>query len=129
MTTRSTSACVASAFRSGDSAAKRATAALERITISGEPESDADTASASANERKSISGSGRSRRNGSTASRVSGRARAAAAVPLPTRTASSSPDISAAEAGRSAGRLASARRSTRSKAAIAASPVSAGGCS
>ena len=82
MRTRSTSAWVARAFRSGASAAKRAAAALDRITTEGSPASDADTASARAKARKSISGSGRSRRKGRTTSRVSGaRHGAAAGVP------------------------------------------------
>ena len=80
--------------------------------------------------RKSISGSGRSRRNGSTTSRVSGRATdgtpAVGRQASPSRARGPAPR---AEAGRSAGRLARARRSTRSSATTAESPVSAGGCS
>jgi hypothetical protein len=93
------------------------------------PDSDVAIASGRLKARKSVSGSGRRTRNGSTTSRV----KACAIVgdePLSTpRMARSSSAIASADAGRSIGRLAMARRITRSTAVTAGDPVSAGGCS
>ena len=129
MTTRSTSASAASALRSGASPAKRAAVALERTTSERMPDSEVAIASGRLKARKSVSGSGRSTRKGRTTMRVSARASAGVSSPRTPRTARSSSAIASAEAGRSAGRLASARRITRSTAATAGDPVSAGGCS
>ena len=132
MSAWSTSACGGERLQVGRSrSAKRATAALERITTDGSPASEADTASASAKERKSISGSGRSSRNGSTASRVSGRA---TARPAPqrrrARPRSSSSSIAAADARAARSGASRARAGSGDRApTTAASPASAGGSS
>ena len=70
ITTRSTSASEASAFRSGASTRKRPATALERTTSDSMPDSVVVIASARLNARKSVSASGRRIRNGSTTSRV-----------------------------------------------------------
>ena len=129
MTTRSTSASAASALRSGASPENRAAVALERTINEPVPESDVAIASGRLKARKSVSGSGRSTRNGSTTMRVS--ACASARVPSLSvlRTPRSSSAIASADAGRSAGRLARARRMTRSTAATEGEPERAGGCS
>jgi hypothetical protein len=129
ITTRSTSAAEARASRSGASPAKRAAVALERTTSEPIRESDVAMASARLKARKSVSGSGRRMRKGSTTSRVRVRARTGVSSPLIPATARSSSAIASADAGRSAGFLARARRITRSAAATAGEPVSAGGCS
>jgi hypothetical protein len=129
ITTRSTSASAASDLRSGASPAKRAARALERTTIEPMRESDVAIASGRLKARKSVSGSGRRMRNGSTTRRVSGRASAVALSPSSPFTARSSSAIVSADASRSAGRFAKARRITRSTAATAGEPLSAGGCS
>ncbi len=129
MTTRSTSASAASALRSGVSAPKRAATTLERTISEALPDSDVAMASGRLNARKSVSGSGRRTRNGRTTRRVSGWARLGVAPVSTPRMARSSSAIASADAGRSAGLLAMARRITRSTAATAGEPVSAGGCS
>ena len=129
MTTRSTSASAASALRSGVSAGKRAAVVLERTISEPMPDNDVAMASGRLNARKSVSGSGRRTRNGSTTRRVSGRARTWELPSSTPRMARSASAIASADAGRSSGRLASARRITRSTAVTAGVPVSAGGCS
>ena len=74
VTTTSTPASAAMAFRSGASAANRWPAAVERTTSASSPDSEPVIASGTLKARKSISGSGRSTRNGSTISRVIARA-------------------------------------------------------
>ncbi len=129
MTTRSTSASVARALRSGVSPANRAAVALERTISEPIPDNDVEMASGRLKARKSVSGSGRSTRNGSTTSRVSACATAAVLSLSTPRAARSSSVMTSADGGRSAGRLANALRMTRSTAATAGEPVSAGGCS
>ena len=103
--------------------------ALERTISEPMPDSDVAIASGRLKARKSVSGSGRRTRNGSTTSRVSalGQRRRVVAVD-----AANGAQLLGHRVGRgrpSAGRLASARRITRSTAATAGEPVSAGGCS
>jgi hypothetical protein len=126
ITTRSTSASAASAFRSG-SPPKRTAVALDRTTSDPVPESEVAIASGRLKARKSVSGSGRRMRNGSTTSRTRARASPRESSPdAPPREARSFA-IASADAGRSSGRLASAFRITRSAATTAGEPVRAGG--
>ena len=108
---------------------QRAPAALDRTIRELSPVSEVAIASGRLNARKSDSGSGRSARNGSTTRRVSGCASAVVLSLCTPSTSSSSLAIASADGGRCGGRLASARRSTRSMATTAGEPVSAGGCS
>ncbi len=109
--------------------AKRAATALDRTISALLPESDVAMASGRLKARKSVSASGRSTRNGRTTSRVSVWAIAWVDPLSMPRMARSSSAIASAETGRSPGRLAIARRMTRSTAATAGEPVRAGGCS
>ncbi len=129
ITTRSTSAVAASALRSGAAASKRPATTLDRTVRNGLADNDVAIASGRLNARKSVSGSARSTRNGRTTRRVSGCARAGVAPPSNPSTSLRSSAIAAADAGRSSGRFDSARRMTRSIAATAGDPPSAGGCS
>ena len=105
ITTRSTSASEASAFRSGASTRKRPATALERTTSDSMPERVVVIASARLNARKSVSASGRRIRNGSTTSRVIVCARAVVDSVSRAAAARSSSAIASADSNRSAGPL------------------------
>jgi hypothetical protein len=109
--------------------AKRAATALERTISALLPESDVAMASGRLKARKSVSASGRNTRNGSTTRRVSAWAIVGAEPLSMPRMVRNSSAMASADTGRSDGRLAMARRITRSMAATAGDPVRAGGCS
>ena len=121
MTTRSTSASAASALRSGASPANRAAVALERTISESMPDKRHRDGVGQAEREKVGVGIGpqnAERQHDDARQRLG---HATASVPCTPCTPRSSAAISSAEAGRSAGRLASARRMTRSTAATPAS--------